>query len=88
MGVKWAAIRRLVKKEHVDMICFQETKKEIIVKSACQALWGDLEVNYEVTLMLAERCEALLTQQEAFYVYGVKKLSSYKGKSLAVVLFY
>ena len=29
MGVKWAAIRRLVKKEHVDMICFQETKKEI-----------------------------------------------------------
>ena len=48
MGVKWAAIRRLVKKEHVDMICFQETKKEIIVKSACQALWGDFDVSWEM----------------------------------------
>ena len=27
-GVKWAAIRRLIKKESVDMICIQETKKE------------------------------------------------------------
>ena len=31
-GVKWAAIRRLIKKENVDMICIQETKKEIIEK--------------------------------------------------------
>ena len=29
------------------MICIQETKKEIIEKSMCQALWGDLEVNWE-----------------------------------------
>jgi len=37
--------------------------------------------------MLAERCNPQLTQQEAFYVCGVKKLLNYKGKSLAVVLF-
>ena len=37
-GVKWAAIRRLIKKENVDMICIQETKKEIIEKTMCQAL--------------------------------------------------
>ena len=46
-GVKWAAIRNMIKKEHADMICIQETKKEIIEKSMCQALWGDLEVNWE-----------------------------------------
>jgi len=45
MGVKWAAIRRLVKKEHANMICIQETKKKIIDKSTCQALWGDLDVS-------------------------------------------
>ena len=47
-GVKWAAIRRLVKKESADMICIQETKKETIEKSMCQALWGDPEVSWEV----------------------------------------
>ena len=46
--MKWVAIRRMVKKEHIDMICIQETKKEIIEKSMCQALWGDLEVSWEV----------------------------------------
>ena len=40
-GIKWSSIRRMVKKEHIDMICIQETKKEVIEKSMCQALWGD-----------------------------------------------
>lgn len=47
-GVKWAAIRRLIKKENVDMICIQETKKEIIEKTMCQALWGDPAVSWEM----------------------------------------
>ena len=29
-GVKWAAIRRLIKKGNVDLICIQEIKKERI----------------------------------------------------------
>lgn len=47
-GIKWAAIRRMIKEEHIDMICIQETKKENIDKSICQALWGDAEVSWEV----------------------------------------
>ena len=46
-GVKWPSIRRMVKKQQVDMICIQETKKESIEKSMCQALWGEQEVNWE-----------------------------------------
>jgi len=26
-GVKWTAIRRMIKKENTDMICIQETKR-------------------------------------------------------------
>ncbi|KAH1077371.1 hypothetical protein GYH30_052752 [Glycine max] len=47
-GVKWAAIRRLIKKESVDMICIQETKKETIEKSMCQSIWGDPAVSWEM----------------------------------------
>ena len=47
-GVKWAAIRRLIKKENVDMICIKETKKEVIEKTMCQALWGDPVVSWEM----------------------------------------
>ena len=39
-GMKWTAIRRLVKKESVDMLCVQKIKKETIEKSMCQTLWG------------------------------------------------
>ena len=39
-GVKWATIRRVVMKEHIDMLCIQEIKKEKIEKTMCQALWG------------------------------------------------
>ena len=46
-GVKWGAIRRLVKLEGVDMLCLQETKKEVVDKALCQALWGHAEVNWE-----------------------------------------
>lgn len=46
-GVKWPAIRRLVNEHHVDMLCLQETKKEIVEKSMCQALWGDAEISWE-----------------------------------------
>ena len=47
-GVKWHAIRRLVKKEKLAMICIQETKKESIGRSMCQAMWGDTTVSWEV----------------------------------------
>ena len=29
------------------MLCIQETKKEVIERSMCQALWGDSEVRWE-----------------------------------------
>lgn len=47
-GLMWASIRKLVKKEQVDMICLQETKKEMIDKDVCQALWGDSDVSWEL----------------------------------------
>ena len=47
-GVKWAAIKRLVKKHQLDMLCIQETKKEQIDKTMCQALWGDSEVSWDI----------------------------------------
>lgn len=47
-GVKWAAIRRMVRKEQADMLCIQETKKENIDKSLCRALWGDNDVQWEM----------------------------------------
>lgn len=47
-GVKWAAIRRSRKMEAADMICIQETKKEIIDNAMCQAVWGDVEVSWEM----------------------------------------
>jgi len=46
-GVTWAAIKRMVCKEKINMLCIQETKKENIDVSLCQALWGDKEVGWE-----------------------------------------
>ena len=37
-GVKWSAIRRLVRKHSADILCLQETKKEKINKAMCQAI--------------------------------------------------
>lgn len=33
-GVKWAAIRRMVKRERIDILCLQETKEQVD-KAAC-----------------------------------------------------
>ena len=30
------------------MSCLQETKKELIDNAMCQALWGDVEVSWEI----------------------------------------
>ena len=46
-GVKWPAIRRMVNKHHADMLCIQESKKEMVDRSLCQAVWGDSEVQWE-----------------------------------------
>jgi len=37
-GVKWAAIRRMVRKEKIDLLCIQETKTENIDMSVCHTL--------------------------------------------------
>jgi len=49
-GVKWAAIRKLVKKERINILCLQVTKKEQLDKTVCQALWGDSDVGWELQL--------------------------------------
>lgn len=47
-GLKWASIRKMVKKEQVDMLCIQKTKKEVIDKALCQALWDNFEIRWEM----------------------------------------
>ena len=47
-GVKWGAIRRMIKKEAVDFICLQETKKDLVDSPMCQALWGNVDVRWEM----------------------------------------
>ena len=37
----------MVNNQHIDMLCIQETKKKVIDKFMCQALWGDSEVRWE-----------------------------------------
>ena len=46
--MKWAAIRKMVKRERIDILCLQETKKEQVDKVVCQALWGDADVSWEL----------------------------------------
>ncbi|XP_006590126.1 uncharacterized protein [Glycine max] len=46
-GVKGAAIRRMVRKHKVDMICIQKSKRELIDKATCQALWGNADIGWE-----------------------------------------
>ena len=38
----------MVRKEQVDMLCLQETKKAVIDKALCQVLWGDAEIRWEM----------------------------------------
>ena len=47
-GVKWAAIRRLINKENIQMLCLQETKKDSIDRTLCQAIWGSDEVKWQM----------------------------------------
>ena len=47
-GVKWAAIRRMIRKERADMLCLQETKKEHLDNYICHALWGDTNVKWKM----------------------------------------
>lgn len=47
-GIKWTAIRRLVKKHKVDLLCLPETKKQQIDTKMCQSLWGDNDVTWEL----------------------------------------
>ena len=63
--VKSAAIRRLIKKENVDMICIQETERESIDKTMCQSLWGDADVSWET--------QPTVIQQVVFYTCGVNE---------------
>ena len=42
------AIRRMVRKHRVDVLCLQETKKEQIDKFMCQAIWGEADVCWEM----------------------------------------
>ena len=46
-GVKWAAIRRTIIKNKVNIACFQETKKESFNKGICQAIWGDSSSSWD-----------------------------------------
>jgi len=47
-GVKWSAIRRMVRKHNADILCLQETKKVKIDNSMCQAIWGEADVCWEM----------------------------------------
>ena len=46
-GVKWAAIRRIISKHKVDLVCIQETKRENFNKYICQAIWGDSTAQWD-----------------------------------------
>lgn len=37
----------MVNEHHIDMLCLQETKKEMVEKSMCAALWGGSEIGWE-----------------------------------------
>lgn len=46
-GVKCSTIRRMNLSNNVDILCIQETKKEVIDRKLCQYLWGDSSVTWE-----------------------------------------
>ncbi|KAG4980841.1 hypothetical protein JHK82_034090 [Glycine max] len=47
-GVMLAVIRIMVKRERINILCLQETKREQVDKAVCQALWGDADVSWEM----------------------------------------
>ena len=46
-GIKWSAIRRLNLIHKIDLVCIQETKREIFDKFICQSMWGDSTVSWD-----------------------------------------
>ena len=58
------------------MLCIQESKKEMIDRTLCQALWGILKFN-------GKRSQQL-TLRVVFYVCGVKNLSDWKGRTMGL----
>ena len=46
-GLKWASIRNLVGKFNIDLLCLQETKKDVLDKASCQFLWGQSDLDWE-----------------------------------------
>jgi len=46
-GINWASIRNLVGRHKVDLLCLQETKRELFDRASCQALWGDSDLAWE-----------------------------------------
>ncbi|KAL5144990.1 LINE-1 retrotransposable element ORF2 protein [Glycine soja] len=46
-GIKWASIRSMVRRQKIDLLCLQETKKESMDKDVCKALWGCSDFDWE-----------------------------------------
>ena len=49
--MKWAAIRRLVKKKRVNMICIQETKRVNMICGDSIKFWEDAWIDEDVSLV-------------------------------------
>ena len=49
-GIKWTAIKRLVTKHKVDLLCLQEMKKQHIEIKLCESMWGDPHVTWGILL--------------------------------------
>lgn len=45
-SIKWKAIRKLVVKEEVQLLCIQETKMQDVPKELCYSLWGSHDVQW------------------------------------------
>lgn len=50
--VKAKCVKQLIAKENVQMMFRQETKKEVVSKELCCALWGNNDVQWEMTLFV------------------------------------
>jgi len=54
----------MVRKEQVDMLCLQETKKAVIDKALCQVLWGDAEVRRKMQPTINRKGHGLVTVEK------------------------
>ena len=39
-------VKQLIKKERIQLLCVQETNKEVMDKCLCSSLWGDGELEW------------------------------------------